>query len=174
VSSEDDAPRRHPHRRRRPDPHPGYPIDPDVTGDEVRRLPHPAIRVLLERWDILLAIAAGGSLGALARWGLAKALPHSSTQLPWATVLTNVSGCFAIGVVLVVLTERRPDDRLLRPLLGTGVLGGYTTFSTYALDTRTLLAAGRPLLAASYLFGTLAVGLFAVVAGIRLTERALR
>jgi CrcB protein len=149
-------------------------MDPDVTGDEVRRLPHPAIRVLRERWDILLAIAAGGSLGALARWGLAEAFPHPSTQLPWGTVLVNVSGCFAIGVLLVVLAQRRPDDRLLRPLLGTGVLGGYTTFSTYALDTRTLLAAGRPALAAGYLFGTLAVGLLAVVAAVRLTERALR
>jgi CrcB protein len=159
---------------RHPDPHPGFPIDPDVTGDEVRRLPHPAIRILLERWDILLAIAVGGSLGALARWGVAEALPHTSSEVPWGTVLANVSGCFAIGVLLVVLAERRPHDRILRPLLGTGVLGGYTTFSTYALDTRTLMAAGRPPLAAAYLFGTLAVGLLAVVAAIRLTERALR
>jgi CrcB protein len=89
-------------------------------------------------------------------------------------VLANVSGCFAIGVLLVVLAQRRPDDRLLRPLLGTGVLGGYTTFSTYALDTRTLLAADRPALAAAYVCGTLVVGLLAVVAAMRLTERVLR
>jgi fluoride exporter len=171
VSS--DEPTARPHGRH-PDPHPGFPIDPDVTGDEVRRLPHPAILVLVERRDILLAIALGGALGALGRWGLAEALPHTRDQLPWATVLANVTGCFAIGVLLVVLAERRPDSRLLRPLLGTGVLGGYTTFSTYALDTRDLLAAGRPALAAVYLFGTLVVGLLAVVAAIRLTERVLR
>jgi fluoride exporter len=162
-----------PHHRH-PDPHPGFPIDPDVTRDEVRRLPHPAIRVLVERRDILLAIALGGALGALARWGLAEALPHTESQLPWSTVLANVTGCFGIGVLLVVLGERRPDSRLLRPLLGTGVLGGYTTFSTYALETRDLLAAGRPVLAAAYVSGTLLVGLFAVVAAMRLTERVLR
>jgi CrcB protein len=89
-------------------------------------------------------------------------------------VLANVTGCFGIGVLLVVLGERRPDSRLLRPLLGTGVLGGYTTFSTYALETRDLLAAGRPVLAAAYLSGTLLVGLVAVVAAMRLTERVLR
>jgi fluoride exporter len=130
--------------------------------------------VLVERRDILTAIAIGGALGALARWGLAETLPHSPGHVAWATVLANLSGCFAIGVLLVVLAARRPDSRLLRPLLGTGVLGGYTTFSTYALDTRDLLAAGRPALAAAYLFGTLVAGVLAVVAGIRLAERSLR
>jgi CrcB protein len=156
------------------DPHLGFPIDPDVTTDEVRRLPHPAVRVLLERWDILLAIAAGGALGAVARWGLAEALPHDRDQVPWATLLTNVAGCFAIGALIIVLAAKRPDSRLLRPLLATGVLGGFTTFSTYVLDTRTLAAAGRPGPAAAYLLGTLVLGLVAVVAGIRVTERVLR
>jgi CrcB protein len=174
VSSEGHASPERSHPRRHPDPHPGFPIDPDVTDQDVRRPPHPAIGVLRERRDILLAIAVGGSLGALARWGIAEALPHSPTHLPWGTALANVSGCFAIGVLLVVLAEKRPDDRLLRPLLGTGVLGGYTTFSTYALDTRVLLAAGRPWLAAVYVFGTLAACLLAVVAAVRLTERVLR
>jgi CrcB protein len=171
VSSEE--PPSHPHRRH-PDPHPGFPIDPDVSGDEVRLLPHPAIRVLAERRDILLCIALGGALGALARWGLAEALPHGSRALPWATVLTNVSGCFAIGALLVLLAERRPGSRLLRPLVGTGMLGGYTTFSTYALDTRDLLAAGRPAMAAAYVLGTLLAGLLAVTTAIRATERWLR
>jgi fluoride exporter len=165
-------PSRHPHRH--PDPHPGFPIDPDVTGDEVVALPHPAIRVLLERRDILLCIALGGAVGSLGRWGLARSMPHPADGLPWATVLTNVSGCVAIGALLALLSQRRPDSRLLRPLLGTGVLGGYTTFSGYALDTRDLLAAGRPALAAAYLFGTLVLGLLAVTGAIRATERLLR
>ena len=164
----------HPPHGRHPDPHPGFPVDPDVTVDDVRRTPGPAVRVLVERRDILLAIALGGALGALARWSLAEALPHAPDQVPWATGLANITGCFAIGVLLALLSERRPHSRLLRPLLGTGVLGGYTTFSTYALDTRDLLAAGRPAVATAYLFGTLLVGLVAVVAAIRLTERWLR
>lgn len=173
-SDEPTDPAAHPPHGRHADPHPGFPIDPDVTVDDVRRSPGPAIRVLVERRDILLVIAVGGALGALARWGLAEALPHTRDQVPWATLLANLTGCFAIGVLLVLLSERRPHSRLLRPLLGTGVLGGYTTFSTYALDTRDLLAAGRPAVAAAYLFGTLLVGLLAVVAAIRLTERWLR
>lgn len=147
-----------------PDQRPELPPDPDATADDVRRPP----------WDVLGVIAIGGAAGSVARWGLAEALPHTPAQVPWGTVVVNVTGCLAIGVLLVVLAVRFPDRRLLRPLLGTGVLGGYTTFSTYALDSRTLAAAGRPALAAAYLVGTLVAGLLAVVVGIRLAERMLR
>jgi fluoride exporter len=93
---------------------------------------------------------------------------------PWATAMTNVLGCFLIGVLMVVVIERLPEQRLVRPFLGTGILGGFTTFSTYAVDTRALLAADRPALAAAYVVGTLVVGLSAVVLGLRLTERVVR
>ena len=75
---------------------------------------------------------------------------------------------------MVIVVERLPSSRLVRPFFGTGVLGGFTTFSTYAVDTRALLAAGRPTLAAAYLLGTLVLGLLAVVVGLRATERLLR
>ena len=123
---------------------------------------------------MLVAVTLGGAAGALARWAAAEAIPHDAGRFPWATLLTNVVGCFLIGVLLVVVVERLPHRRLVRPLLGTGFLGGFTTFSTYALDTRTLVAADRVALAAAYLLGTLALGLLAVVAGLRLTERVLR
>src|SRR4029079_17722304 len=123
---------------------------------------------------VVLAVAAGGCLGAEARWALAEALPHDAGQLPWSTLLANVVGCFLIGVLMVLVTERWPHRRLARPFLGTGILGGFTTFSTYVVDTRALAAAHRPGLAAVYLVGTLVVGLFAVVAGLRLTERVVR
>jgi CrcB protein len=143
------------------DPFPDLPTDPDVTSGRVRT-------------DVLTAIALGGAVGALARWGVAEALPHDSSQFPWATLLTNVVGCFLIGVLMVVVTERLPHRPLVRPLLGTGFLGGFTTFSTYVVDTRTLVAADRVVVAAAYLFGTLLLGLLAVSAGLRLTERAVR
>jgi CrcB protein len=150
------------------DPYPELPVDPDVTAPETGQPAAPT------SWDVLGVIAVGGSLGSLARWGLAEAFSHPTDHLAWGTVLANVSGAFLIGVLMVLITERWPDRRLVRPFLGVGVLGGFTTFSTYELDTRDLLAAGRPGLAAAYLFGTLALGLIAVVAGLWLTERAVR
>ena len=74
---------------------------------------------------------------------------------------------------MVIVVERLSTSRLVRPFFGTGLLGGFTTFSTYAVDTRALLAAGRPAVAAAYLIGTLVLGLLAVVSALRLTERAL-
>ncbi len=160
-----------PHRR---DPHPGFPVDPDVTEADLPTVPERALRLIRTRRDILLAIAVGGALGTAARWSLARALPHSPDEFPWSTLLANVVGCFALGVLMVVVVERLPSSRLVRPFFGTGLLGGFTTFSTYAVDTRDLLAAGRPALAAAYLLATLVLGLLAVVAALRLAERALR
>jgi CrcB protein len=101
-------------------------------------------------------------------------VPHDPGRFPWSTLLTNVIGCFLIGVLMVLVIERWPQHRWVRPFFGTGILGGYTTFSTYAVDTRTLVAADRADLAAAYAIGTLALGLLAVVAGLRVTERVVR
>ena len=107
----------------------------------------------------------------MAPWALQGATGwrwHSPTppdEFPWSTLATNVAGCFAIGVLMVLVVERLSSSRLVRPFFGTGLLGGFTTFSTYAVDTRELLAAGRPAVAAAYLLGTLVLGLLAVVVG---------
>ena len=156
------------------DPHPGLPVDPDVTAADVPTVPERALRLLRTRRDILLVIALGGALGAAARYGMAPAFPHAAGEFPWSTLLTNVAGCFAIGVLMVIVVERLSSSRLVRPFFGTGLLGGFTTFSTYAVDTRALLAAGRPAVAAAYLGGTLVLGLLAVVLALRATERVLR
>lgn len=169
-----DDPHERRRRRRRRDPHPDFPVDPDVAPADLPRSSGRAMRLLARRRDILMVVALGGAFGSLCRWGVAKALPHHAGAVPWSTVTANVTGCFALGVLMVLVVERWPDRRLLRPFFGTGVLGGYTTFSTYAVDTRSLIGAGRPAVAAAYLFGTLALGLLAVVAGLRSTERALR
>jgi CrcB protein len=76
--------------------------------------------------------------------------------------------------VLVLVVERWAHRPLARPFLGTGVLGGFTTFSTYAVDTRGLLAGGETALALAYLLGSVVVGLLAVVVGIRLADRVVR
>jgi CrcB protein len=104
---------------------------------------------------------------------MAEALPHEGTGFPWSTFLTNASGCLAIGVLMVLVVERWTQRSLARPFLGTGVLGGYTTFSTYAVEARGLLAGGEAGLALVYLLGSVVVGLLAVVAGIRLAERVV-
>ena len=132
----------------------------------VTYLRHRARRVLANRGDILAVIAAGGAVGSLARWGLAQALPHPATAFPWATFDANVSGCFALGVLMVFVADVWPPSRYLRPFLGVGVLGGYTTFSTYMLDTRALLLSGRGDLAGIYVVASLAAGLTAVWVGI--------
>lgn len=130
-------------------------------------------RELAARWDILAVIALGGALGSLGRWGLATALPHPATSFPWATFITNVTGCLALGG-LMVLTEVWPPSRYLRPFLAIGVLGGYTTFSAYMLDTRTLLVTGHAATAGAYLAGSLAAGLAAVWAGVVAARSAIR
>ncbi|MET8990498.1 CrcB family protein [Nonomuraea wenchangensis] len=141
------------------------PIDPDVD------LHVPAQRAELH-WPVLAAIAAGGALGALARHGLQSALPAPPDGFPWATFWVNVSGCLLIGVLMVVITEVRPAHRLVRPFLGVGVLGGYTTFSTYVADVRRVVEAGAPVVGLAYLAATMAVALAAVAAGMWLTRRA--
>jgi CrcB protein len=124
------------------------------------------------RGDIVLVIAVGGALGSLARWGVNQVLPSTATGFPWATLLENVTGGLALGALMTLILDVWPPNRYVRPFLGVGVLGGYTTFSTYMLDTHALLVAGRPGPAAAYLFGTLLSGLVAVWLGI-VAARAL-
>ena len=92
--------------------------------------------------------------------------------MPWATLVTNVSGCLLIGVLMVLISEVWSAHRLLRPFLGVGVLGGYTTFSTYAVDIQQMVAAGAARTALVYLVATLAAALAAVYLGIIVTRAA--
>lgn len=123
---------------------------------------------------MLAAISAGGALGALTRYGISVAFPFHPGGFPWSTFTINVSGCLLIGVLMVLVTRRFADVRLLRPFTGVGILGGFTTFSTYALDIRTTIAAGRPGIALLYLAGTLVAAVAAVWIGMAATERVVR
>jgi CrcB protein len=119
-------------------------------------------------------VALGGAVGASARYGAGLLWPNSGpAQFPWTTLLVNVAGCALIGVLLVAVTEGRPAHPLVRPFLGTGVLGGFTTFSTYAVDVHRLLAAGRPGPGLAYLGLTLVAAMTAVWAGAGLTRRLI-
>jgi CrcB protein len=101
-------------------------------------------------------------IGSLARYGLAEAFPHQPDGFPWATFATNVLGCFAIGVLLARITPR--SHPLLRPFLGTGILGGFTTFSTFAVETERLLHV-QMVVAIAYYFCTIAAALLAAFIG---------
>ena len=120
---------------------------------------------------LLAAIGAGGVLGSLGRWAVGLTLPHTPSQVPWGTFLVNVTGSAAMGVLVVwVLSMNRPHP-WLRPFLGVGVLGGWTTFSSYAVEGRDLFASGSPWLGLGYVLGSLVVGLFAVGVGVTAGER---
>lgn len=115
--------------------------------------------------DILAVIALGGGIGSLARYFVAQAMPAGPGEMPWATFLINVTGCAALGALMVYVTHVWPPRRYVRPFWGVGFLGGYTTFSTYALEVRGLLDHGSWAVAAGYALGSLAAGLTAVWAG---------
>lgn len=138
------------------------PLDPDVTAE-----PFPApLRDLVRRHAGLLpVIALGGALGSLARWGLAEALPHRPSEVAWGTVIANVAGSLLLGLLMAFVLDVWSERRYVRPFLGVGVLGGFTTFSTYELDTRGLLASHHPWLALAYLGGSVLLALVAVAAG---------
>lgn len=142
------------------------PIDPDV---DLHVRSHQS-ELARSHGAILLVIALGGGLGALARFGLSRWLPTEPGRFPWGTFVTNVLGCLLIGVLMVLVTEVLQAHPLVRPFFGVGVLGGFTTFSTYAVETQGLLKPGTVVLAFVYLAGTVIVAMLAVLAGVWLTR----
>lgn len=121
--------------------------------------------------EVVLVVAAGGVLGSLARYVVGLAWPTQHDGFPWATFTINVVGCLLIGVLMVLVTERKPVHPWLRPFLGVGVLGGFTTFSAYSVDIHQLLIDRHPLVAVSYLAATAIVAMIAVICGVLLTRR---
>jgi len=119
---------------------------------------------------VLGVVSLGGILGAEARYAVSFWLPHAPTRLPVGTWLVNTSGCFLIGVLMVVVTELTSPHRLVRPFLGVGVLGGYTTFSTATVEVQQLALHGRAGPALGYLLGTVLAALVAVTAGLTMTR----
>ena len=128
-----------------------------------RRAPLPASH--------LLAVSVGGAAGALLRWALVVAFPAATGGLPWVVVGINVVGSGLLAALPALPVVRRHDA--VAPLLGTGVLGGFTTMSAASVDTVVLGAAGEPAAAAAYLLLTLVGALLAVLAVRRATRGRL-
>lgn len=119
---------------------------------------------------LLALVALGGAVGTALRYGLGLLLPPDD-GVPWATLLENVVGAFLLGMLLEALVRAGREDarrRFLRLGLGTGLLGGFTTFSALALETRNLLAAGDLLLGVGYPVGSVVLGVVAATAGVTL------
>jgi CrcB protein len=146
------------------------PADSDVD----LRVPRQRAELRRAPWAVLSVISLGGALGALARAGLGNAFPAGTSAFPWATFAINVSGCLLIGVLMVLVTEVWASQRLVRPFFGVGVLGGYTTFSTYVVDIQRLVDAGAGGTALAYLAATVVAALAATYAGLVAARWALR
>ncbi|MEU9372196.1 CrcB family protein [Streptomyces sp. NPDC048255] len=143
-------------------------IDPDVDLHVPAQRAEPQGRVLA-------AIAAGGAVGACARYGISVLWPAGPGAFPWATFWINVAGCALIGVLMVLIgAGGRAAHPLVRPFAGAGVLGGFTTFSTYALDVSRLLDDGAAGAALAYACLTVVAALGAVWAAASLTRVAVR
>jgi CrcB protein len=116
----------------------------------------------------LALVALGGAVGSLARYAVGRVMgPQADVTVPWHTFAVNVTGAFAIGLLLVV-AARSGWPGWWRPLIAVGVLGGYTTFSTYSLEVVELALRGNGVLAAGYALGSLAMGVAACGLGIAL------
>ncbi|MET9149727.1 fluoride efflux transporter CrcB [Streptomyces griseoflavus] len=133
---------------------------------------------------VVVVVAVGGAAGALLRYGASRLWRNGSdahavwrvgeAAFPWTTLVVNVVGCFLMGVLTVALKERFIHaPRLLNPFLGTGVLGGFTTFSSYTDDTRRLLENDQAGAALGYLVLTVVAALAGVVLGVALARAVL-
>jgi CrcB protein len=121
-----------------------------------------------------LALAAGGGLGAMLRFALALWVDaRAGVHFPWGTLAVNVAGCFGIGVLATLADEHALVSPALRLFLVTGLLGGFTTFSTFGMETWQLVEDGRALAALGNAGGSVVAGLAAVVAGVAITRGVL-
>jgi CrcB protein len=123
---------------------------------------------------LVAAVAAGGMVGAAARYGVSQWIMVPADGFPWATIVTNVTGAFVLGALLVITIERLPPSPYLRSFAATGVLGGYTTFSTFSVEADLLVKDGRAGLALVAVVVTLLGGLLAVWLGTMLGRQASR
>jgi fluoride exporter len=142
------------------------PIDPDLLVAESPATRRDPRRHRRAQRTIVGVIACAGVVGALARYVMSRLIPTPSGHFPWSTFWINITGSLVIGFVLVLLTERFPRARVARPLIATGFLGAYTTFSTYMVDADTLLKGREFITAFAYAGASLILGGLAAFFGV--------
>jgi CrcB protein len=124
--------------------------------------------------NLIVAIAAGGAVGALARHYLAAQVMHwTGGGFPWGIMACNVLGSFVMGVLVEVMALKWSVGPELRSFLTVGMLGAFTTFSTFSLDTVLLLERGTPLLAGAYVVASVALSVAGLLAGLQLMRVVL-
>ncbi len=120
--------------------------------------------------SVLLGVAGGGAIGSLLRFGVGRLLPTASTAMPWGTLGINVAGSFALGL-LAGASMLRPDaSPALRAFLGVGLLGGFTTFSAFSLETVVLAQSTSLAKATAYVLLSVGLAVLAAAAGFSLTR----
>ncbi len=141
------------------------PLDPDAPSKRSR-----------PGWRLLL-IGLGGAVGTLVRFGVESTIPPAAGGWPFATFLINISGAFILAALLETLSREGPDDgwrRRIRLGVGTGVLGGYTTYSTFMVETALLGGAGHYLIAFGYAAISVGLGVVAAWAGMAVVSAVHR
>ena len=142
------------------------PLDPDIDQLPGPFASSPAPAGGPPRRRVLAAIAIGGFVGGLARYGLGLAFPTAHGTFPATTFAINVSGSFILALLIVLVLEVWSPTTYVRPLIGTGFCGAYTTFSTWMVGVDQLVSGHHPATAAWYLAGSLSAGLAATSLGL--------
>jgi CrcB protein len=131
------------------------PLDPDLPADATGRAP-----------SVIAVVGAGGFIGALGRYELGLAWPTAAGHVPWSTFAINTSGAFLLGLVLTMLVRRGRHNHLFRPFFCVGVLGAWTTMSTFAVEADLLVRAHRATIATAYTTATVIAGIAVASIGV--------
>lgn len=145
---------------------PSLPIDPDLLAEERPEIRRDPRRHRRAQRTILLVIGCAGVVGALVRYAMSRLIAVPAGHFVWSTFCINITGSLVIGFVLVLLTERFPRARIARPLVATGFLGAYTTFSTYMVDADLLFKSRDLATGVIYAGSSLGAGVAAAATGV--------
>ena len=119
---------------------------------------------------IILAVAIGGAVGSLLRYFVASAIQQPTMNFPWGIFVVNITGGFIMGVIVELSALKLQISPEVRAFLTIGILGGYTTFSTFSLDSALLIQRGAYVAAAGYIVGSTVLSIAALFAGLALVR----